>query len=83
MKHTKGNWEQSDNSQGDIFIECKLDCLCEVYGKGEEREANAKLIAAAPELLEQLNKIVLAIEDGSINTDHVTYSKELIVKATK
>ena len=48
MKHTKGNWE--------IYADY-------LNNHREETEANAKLIAAAPELLETLKNIVHMDDD--------------------
>jgi hypothetical protein len=56
MKYTKGKWElckfQKENC-GSIF--CKGEKVCDVF---EITEANARLIAAAPELLEALKVLV-------------------------
>ncbi len=49
----------------------------------EELNANAKLIASAPELLEQLKKVIDAFMDGSINRDHILTSQDLIKQATE
>jgi len=55
MKHTKGKWEVAGQDP-DIYIESGLKTLCKLWGRGEEQEANAELIAAAPDLLEALLK---------------------------
>ena len=85
-KHTKGKWSlDCDSITTDHNIKGNIICDAPRCFDNSMKnwEANAKLIAAAPELLEQLNKIVNATEDGSINSDHINYSKELIKKATK
>ena len=53
MKHTQGEWYAKE---GQIYpIETgKTLALIPYYDGTEEQEANAKLIAAAPELLEAL-----------------------------
>lgn len=62
-KHTKGEWNISKHAtpeyapQFGIYAEDGNDF---VIVKGEKAEANAKIIAAAPELLEALN---LAFEE--------------------
>lgn len=83
MKHTQGEWINL-GYRVDVDIADGLSGICEMsdWMQKEEMEANAKLIAAAPELLEQLIKVVNAIEDGSINRDHIAAAKELINKAT-
>lgn len=59
MTHTKGKWEtRPTQSDLDIAydIENETEPICAVYRK-PEAQANAKLIAAAPELLEALTEI--------------------------
>ncbi len=95
MKHTKGIWERGTNTASkewmQIFCNKKLIAEAKPLNKKgqrqpkdfEEEEANAKLLASAPKLLEQLNRIVLAVEEGNINIDHINYSKDLIRQATE
>jgi len=58
MKHTKGEWKINPFNKLSIidsFTDGYGNLIAQVNGKeGEEREANAALIAAAPELLEAL-----------------------------
>lgn len=57
-KHTKGEWKVTTNEYNDVaplFIQCKSSILADVHkniNNQQESIANAKLIAAAPELLE-------------------------------
>jgi len=53
MKHTQGEWEQYGNG---VFKKDKSDNIAVITLTGDKDEtlANAKLIAAAPELLERL-----------------------------
>lgn len=67
-KHTPGEWEYFKSKRG-YYVASKKDvepAFIECFDKGEEtNEANAKLIAAAPELLEQLIKakeVILFLE---------------------
>lgn len=62
MEYTKGEWLISYQNEYDLFIhdgKCS-GAIARVYGENtliksrEEAEANAKLIAAAPKLLEAL-----------------------------
>ena len=62
VKHTPGPWTARRVHTGgfDIFDERGRDVVT-VYGGGvetESREANARLIAAAPDLLEALSRAV-------------------------
>lgn len=83
-KHTPGPWESIN---GYIFpIKGEKICIMTAMGsKGSEREANARLIAAAPELLEALQSI---IEIGKRNTENPKYdgyydaARAAIAKAT-
>ena len=62
MKHTKGEWFAKE---GQIYpIETgKTLALIPYYDKDDkEQEANAKLIAAAPDMLEALKKAIEVIE---------------------
>jgi len=56
-KHTQGTWHSHD---GQIYPEQtgQTICLIPYYDKdNEEQQANAKLIAAAPNMLESLSKL--------------------------
>lgn len=77
MKHTPGPWFFSGKHEG-----CEVryvgtypdDRFCgelaTLFGKdGEEQEANARLIAAAPELLDVLTRMVDQISDP-LNAEH-------------
>lgn len=72
MKHTKGEWTCSMNPlavQPPYFVNVNRKAICKVGNvqdplASEEIEANAKLIAAAPELLNALVRIS-KIENGA------------------
>lgn len=62
MKHTKGEWRIFPSSNKLIQINSeKMHSVCDVWAingeSKEELEANAKLIAAAPYLLEALIEV--------------------------
>lgn len=67
-KHTPGQWfinrESTDCPDGKLSIEVYGDYFIAQVDEGVCQEANARLIAAAPELLEALQEIVAAA-DGS------------------
>ena len=93
-KHTKGEWklhkdvhhswiytEQTPEDGGDVICEAPTDADASL----KRWEANAKLIAAAPEMLDALNKLAAylihdeyAHKDGLINL-----IENAINKATK
>jgi len=62
MQHTKGEWELSKPNDGSIIMNGNIRAIVlpysEIKGMQEEDRANAKLIAAAPELLDALNGLV-------------------------
>jgi len=57
MKHAKGPWNYF-KSNGNHIIKSDLNCIADIYAEENsnesQEEANAKLIAAAPDLLEAL-----------------------------
>ena len=81
-KHTKGKWEVGGQDP-DIYIESGLKTLCKLWGQGEEQEANAKLITAAPDLLECLDYVLGSFSlERTENFDLLNKCKEAIKKAT-
>ena len=70
-KHTEGPWEYKDSNGhiygdvGGLDFESVAVIKPIIYSQGEEtKEANAHLIAAAPEMLEELVKAVKIIENS-------------------
>lgn len=89
-KHTKGKWEiigfAGEHDEAGAAIKCNDEFICTTShvrnNNWDEYYANAKLIAAAPELLEAL------ISMREIVTIHVLYPQiklmdDAIKKATK
>lgn len=65
MEHTKGPWEAKQGGDNHFTIEDKDNSyIAEISWRHFNNEANAKLIAAAPELLEMLKE---AVERCEIN----------------
>ena len=61
--HTPGSWRVSANSVATVVTDKQIICICE-GGEGDgiepswdERDSNARLIAAAPDLLAELETI--------------------------
>jgi hypothetical protein len=66
MKHTKGEWKVDVECDGNLHIISNIEIIAsincssfdgKIYEPTNEEKANAKLIAAAPELLDMLIKI--------------------------
>lgn len=60
-KHTQGEWVISEYNPNYIVDSQELinqSIICQVYGSSEIQEANALLIAAAPDLLEFIKRMV-------------------------
>lgn len=58
MKHTPGKWEIRKGKRKDtVSVETDAAYIAEVYGQDyDDGEANARLIAAAPDMLEALKR---------------------------
>lgn len=86
-KHTQGKWILAGGNC--IVPEHQKGCLianiCSADNNESEEKANAKLIASAPEMLELLNMIKIAL-DVSTEVDRKYWSKKidnLIKQATE
>ena len=93
LKHTKGEWFNTSDGEANFYgVATKENWLLRIQQNSEllieEQEANAKLIAAAPDLLEALIDIRNWYENNQSKLSDVTpvcFSKGLsaILKATK
>lgn len=86
--HTKGPWKREGNVITDPTIPDDIDTsnyLAVVYGDSHSnRMANAKLIAAAPELLEMLKEAVEHLHSSNYSNeedDFISLINETINKA--
>lgn len=69
-KHTPGEWFTHQEGHSTVYVECRIGggliqavAKCGPTAAGrEQQEANARLIAAAPELLEALQEAKAALE---------------------
>lgn len=90
-KFTHGPWNVVNEIPGFTMIGGKTEddgkihnAICEVYQpeKNKQSEANAKLIAAAPELLEALNEALDQLESWN-NESEDTFTMKRIREAIK
>lgn len=89
-QHTAGEWRRVVNLEkaGDYCIHVSGKKICELPSQEEEEnEANAKLISAAPEMLEALQEMIEAFKNShsvpvSLNKAYFK-CKEAIKQATK
>jgi|SaaInlV_200m_DNA_2_1039689.scaffolds.fasta_scaffold01814_5 hypothetical protein len=83
-EHTKGEWKIKYLIEGNIlpaYIYCKDKMICDMTGNTQTlpgNEANAKLIAAAPDMLD----ILIRIEKNGVGNITMKEIKEVIKKAS-
>jgi hypothetical protein len=85
-KYTPGPWQQW---KGQVFIQNPSRMICDVSGDSiawplipEEVIPNARLIAAAPELLEALERVCASWEAKGVGmTDALAMARAAIAKA--
>lgn len=70
-KHTPGPWDLDEGDLSTVYELETSDPLAEVFSdkSAEENVANARLIAAAPELLEALEALLAASEKHIFSTE--------------
>jgi hypothetical protein len=87
MGYSKGNWEVVKDRvfKGNLTVQTEEIDICDIEEAGDETIYNAKLIAAAPELLEALKEIKSTLESPKLidagNLRRITNSA--ISKATE
>lgn len=88
-KHTPGPWAVDDHDYGvEVFRAQPMpgggrgEGVCAVYGWGAMRDADARLIAAAPELLEALKR-ALRWFDGDFPYGHEEAEREGATEAAR
>jgi hypothetical protein len=86
-KHTRGPWLYSeDRSPASIYSAYGSDCIAKVYltdtnthKRDDEHAANARLIAAAPELLEACEQAEYWLDNMVVGEDDVAPTEMLRV----
>ena len=80
-EHTPGPWRVGENTQ---YVIAGKDSITRTHSvvRGEAvAEANARLIAAAPEMLEALKICALALENTWETSDEAKMARAAILKA--
>lgn len=87
-KHTPGPWSCDHGDTPTVYPDNDKDygIIADVYG--DQAQANARLIAAAPELLEALKEMLTGLEEVNIPNDghsviSTSYTMDIILKARK
>ena len=89
-KHTRGKWFErqvpGDQRRFTVLTDfgSSTQSICHLYHRKGETEANANLIAAAPEMLEALHNLVNAASGDTIENLKIALAdaKNIIKKAT-
>lgn len=63
--HTKGPWRVAHHRPGLVKVECGDKVVCDCLSN----DANARLIAASPELLRELTRVVSWFEQFQVGGD--------------
>ena len=88
MKHTKGQWDVNPTNgnieSGEVTVAIPHGPAGRMIDVSEEHEANAKLIAAAPEMIKEMQSYIEHLErNGRTRANSFYFSfKEVIKKAT-
>lgn len=80
FKGTKGEWVVHNPDKGVITISTKEAYICDVDDHEEGKE-NARLIAAAPDLLEALKKLLHFAQFGVVSQEEIEVAEQAIKKA--
>ena len=87
MKHTPGPWifKDADRDSGSFDIDSEEGFFIAetISGLGHEEQENARLIAAAPDLLEAVNRLLVCMSLANWeNDDAAVFARAAIAKAT-
>lgn len=88
MRHTKGPWKIHDSGQiiawDDFAQESTTVCFVGSNDTCEQEDfSNASLIAAAPDILEELEQLREALNDSVLSTGSKTMDEEILYNIQK
>lgn len=90
VKHAPGPWSASfsfpgRDGFGDVWqIDADGHAVCTTqFCYAEGTEGNARLIAAAPELLEALEKLIMFTDPKPSNAAALNFAHQIVAKATQ
>ncbi len=83
--HTKGEWTVDNDPDLPLVVVCEGNIICEMGKYPKEKEANAYLIAAAPDMLEALrcSLIIFRWQTGEKWDAIISDVEAAIAKATQ
>lgn len=85
MQHTQGSWEMAEDEHLiEVFQEGQgTICLIDMTDRSDEKKArdDARLIAAAPNLLEALETIGAWLVSPATDKDTVAYMRAIVLAA--
>lgn len=83
--HTPGPWSAAEQFDGDeslgIAVSARRQEIVRIYDIGGEGFANARLIAAAPDLLAALRGLVTTLEGMAVHPSHYAQARAAIARA--
>ena len=69
-KHTPGPWVIGKRDHDVVMVDTASGtAICDVYGESDDRPANARLIAAAPDLLAALKGVIAVADRNTVEFD--------------
>lgn len=83
MKHTPGPWTAISSDRG-VLIDSPTVMVAKVPFSGDQAEADGQLIAAAPDLLEALKRVLNDFSGGKfeVSFESIKQASDAVFKAT-
>lgn len=82
-KHTRGPWEVFTGEEDGVEVIDTYHRTVAYIRQGLDTEANAKLIAAAPDTLAVLEKLKSEVHEGYVTPDTLSEAADIIEKVRR